>query len=532
MMPKQIEQRGQVELPGQPAGVASVPAPDGAGSAYDRTELRRMALATLFPGFRGTVEPPAWLHDLVAEGLGGVVLFARNVDPALGDHGVAALTARLRTARPDLLVAIDEEGGDVTRLDASSGSPMPGSAALGAVDDLELTREVAAALGQRLRACGVDLNFAPVADVDVDPLNPIVGVRAFGAEPHQVARHVAAFVAGQQSTGVAATAKHFPGHGATDEDSHLTVPTVSAARNVLDRRELLPFRSAIAAGVQAIMTAHIRVPAIDATSPATLSRPVVTGILRETLGFDGVVFTDGLDMYAISRTVGHAEGAVRALIAGVDGLCVGGETTEPHILGEMVSAMEDAVLTGRLPYDRLAEAVRRVQRLSAWAREHHADTEADNAATWARAARRAVVAHGAVVLSAPPLVLELQDQPSIAAGVVPWGVGGPLLARLPGTRVVPLHESSPWPISLLEQHPGRPVVIAIRGVRRRAWQGEFVAAVREARPDVVVVDHDLPSAPEVLGEHYVLAYGAARATAEAAADLLVGALSVDGSRGR
>ena len=297
----------------------------------DAADLRGLALATLFPGFSGSAHPPAWLADLIGQGLGGVVLFGRNVDAGQGDAGVAALTTRLRANRPDLLVAIDEEGGDVTRLDAMTGSELPGSAALGAVDDPFLTRDVAASLGARLRRCGVDVNLAPVADLDVDPQNPIVGVRAFGSDPDLVARHVRAFVEGQQSWRVAATAKHFPGHGATDEDSHVTVPTVWTGADLLDERELAPFRAAISAGVQIVMTAHITVPALDPSRPATLSRTVITGLLRERLGFAGVVMTDGLDMQAISRTVGHREGAVLALDAGVDALCVGGDSTGPDI---------------------------------------------------------------------------------------------------------------------------------------------------------------------------------------------------------
>jgi beta-N-acetylhexosaminidase len=487
----------------------------------DPAHLRGLALATLFPGFSGTTQPPRWLTDLIGEGLGGVVLFGRNVDPNHGDDGVAALTARLRAERPDLLVAIDEEGGDVTRLDATTGSDLPGSAALGAVDDPFLTREVAASLGARLHACGVDVNFAPVADLDLDQQNPIVGVRAFGSDPDLVARHVRAFVEGQQSWRVAATAKHFPGHGATDEDSHVTVPVVWTAGDVLEERELVPFRAAISADVQIVMTAHITVPALDQHHPATLSRAVITGLLREQLGFGGVVMTDGLDMQAISGTVGHTQGAVLALDAGVDALCVGGDNTGPEVVETIVAALVGAVDAGRLRYERLAEAAGRVRRLARWVAEPpHRDSANAGEAAGARAAQRAVVAAGDVALEDPPVVLELQDEPSLAAGQVPWGVGAPLAERLPGTIVVPVAESGPDPVTVLADHPDRPVVIAVRGVRRRAWQADVVAAVRAIRPDVIVVDHELPADPAVLGEHYVLAFGAARVTAETVADLL------------
>ena len=490
---------------------------------HEPAHLRGLALATLFPGFAGVAQPPAWLRALIVEGLGGVVLFSRNVDRRRGDRGVATLTARLRADRADLLVAVDEEGGDVTRLDATAGSVLPGNAALGAVDDPELTREVAASLGARLRGCGVDVNLAPVADLDVDPQNPIVGVRAFGSDPRLVARHVRAFVEGQQSWRVAATAKHFPGHGATAEDSHLTVPTVRASASVLVERELEPFRAAIAADVQIVMTAHITIPAFDPHRPATLSRNVVTGLLRDRLGFDGVVMTDGLDMAAISRTVGQAEGAVQALAAGVDALCVGGESATPTTVEAIVTEIVAAVGSGRLGHERLAEAAGRVRRLACWAAvAPDGRPAAAVRSVGERAARRAVVIRGRVVVACPPVVLELQDEPSMSAGPVPWGVGAPLAERLPGTVVVPITRSGPDPVGVALDHPGRSVVVSVRGVRRRAWQADVVAAVRAVRPEVVVVDHELPAEPDVLGEHYVLAFGAARVTAETVADLLAG----------
>lgn len=482
--------------------------------------LRALALTTLFPGFNGTAVPPGWVARLAAAGLGGVVLFGRNVDPARGDTGVAELTAELRAAGEDLLVAIDEEGGDVTRLDASRGSSLPGNAALGALDEPELTEQVASELGIRLRSCGIDLNFAPVADVDTHEHNPVIGVRSFGSDPDLVARHVAAFVTGQQGQGVAAAAKHFPGHGGTSEDSHLTVPVLDETLETLRRLELPPFRAAIKSDVKIVMTGHILVPAIDRDAPATLSRAVITGLLREEFSYDGVVMTDGLDMYAISRTVGHAEAAVRAIAAGVDALCVGGDSTGPERVELMAEALVSAVVSGRLPEARLAEAAARVRALLHWSRISAPARRPWTAA--ARAARQAVRSHGDVRLSAAPLVLELWDTPSIAAGDVPWGVGVPLAARLPDTVVVRLTENGSSLARVLADHPGRRVVICVRGARRRPWQSRTVAAARVSRPDLIVVEHDVGSAVDVLGEHYVLAYGASRITSEAAAQLLAG----------
>jgi beta-N-acetylhexosaminidase len=258
------------------------------------------ALGVLLPGFDGVVAPE-WLRRSVADGLGGVVLFARNVRSA---EQVAELVSALRAEREDLLVAIDEEGGDVTRLDHATGSSTPGNLALGAAGDPRLTEAVAAEIGDRLAELGIDLDLAPVADVNADPANPIVGVRAFGSDPALVADHTAAWVRGLQAQGVAACVKHFPGHGATRADSHVEMP-------VLERVELAPFQAAIAAGVLAVMPAHAVAPGYD-DRPATLSRRLIAGLLRAELGFDGLVVSDGMDMQAIADRPGALGEALAA----------------------------------------------------------------------------------------------------------------------------------------------------------------------------------------------------------------------------
>jgi beta-N-acetylhexosaminidase len=490
----------------------------GTGETMGAAELRRLALGTLFPGFEG-MTAPGWLLDLLDDGLAGVVLFERNVDPQQPDASVAALTSQLRLRRPDVLIAVDEEGGDVTRLDAGDGSSLPGAAALGVVDDPQLTRDVGAWLGARLQAAGVSLNLAQVADVDADPRNPIIGIRSFGSRPDAVAAHVAAFVEGQQSSRVAATVKHFPGHGATVEDSHYTVPVVTASPEQLRGRELVPFRAAIAAGVQVVMTAHVQYPRLD-DGPATLSRRILTDLLRGELGFDGVVMTDGLDMHAISETVGRAEGTVGALLAGADAICIGGESTDVDIVERLVTAITGAVRSGRLPLSRLVEATGRVARLAEWTAGPAAPSL--HGRPGVAAAERAVEVAGDVRLSEPPLVLELHDEPTIASGEVPWAIGGPLADRLPGTIVVSLAPHDADPRASLEAYPNRPVVLAVRGLRRRAWQRDVVRAVRAHRPDVIVVDHELPGDRDLLGPNHLLTYSGSLVSAEVAADVLTG----------
>ena len=261
-------------------------------------------------------QPPGWLLDWLDRGLAGVLLMARNISSR---DQLRTLTRKLREHNPQVLIAADEEGGIVTRVEAATGSSYPGNAALGAIDDVELTRRVAASIGAMLADHGISVDLAPVADTDANPANPVIGVRSFGARPDRVAAHTAAFVHGLQAAGVAACAKHFPGHGRTGADSHLELPSVAATLPELAATDLVPFRAAIAAGVESVMTAHVLFPAIDSV-PATLSRRLLHDVLRTDLGFDGVVVTDALEMAAIATP--PADGAVAALAAGADLLCL------------------------------------------------------------------------------------------------------------------------------------------------------------------------------------------------------------------
>jgi len=275
------------------------------------------------------------------------------------------LTATLRAARPDVIIATDEEGGDVTRLCYANGSPYPGNAALGVVDDIDLTRAIYRAIGSELAAVGITLDMAPAVDVNSADDNPAIGTRSFGADPGRVAAHAWAAVTGLQEAGVAACAKHFPGHGATEMDSHLDLPLVDASVETLWRRELPPFEAAVAAGVRAVMTAHIRVPVLTGDLPATFSPETLLGLLRKDLGFTGAIISDGLEMRGASGAIGLPEAAVRALVAGNDLLCFGGEFAKPPALGALdmiestVAAIIEAVRVGRLTADRLAESAAR-----------------------------------------------------------------------------------------------------------------------------------------------------------------------------
>jgi beta-N-acetylhexosaminidase len=481
--------------------------------------LHRLALACLLPGFEGTTAPD-WLRRRVADGLGGVVLFARNVD---GTEQLAKLAADLRAVRPSVLVAVDEEGGDVTRLEAAGGSSYPGNLALGAAGDPGLTRTVGLALGADLTAAGVNLDLAPVADVNADPRNPVVGVRSFGADATLVAAHTAAMVEGLQAQGVAACAKHFPGHGDTAVDSHEAVATVAGGAASL-AAALLPFRAAIGAGVRCVMTAHVRVPALDDV-PATLSRRILTGLLREELGFDGVVITDGLEMRAVSGTVGLAEGAVRAVAAGADALCVGGGLADEGTVDLLVGTLTGAVRTGRLSEERLADAAARVGRLGDWTAATASPVPADRACGLA-AARRAVRTRGRARVGPGAVVVELRPKPSIPAGEVPWGLGGALAAHDPTVTVIPSHDDGAvagGAAELAGRADGRPLVVVVRDLHRHHWQRELTAGLLALRPDAVVVEMGVPVLVPDGAAGHLSSHGAGRVNAEAAAEVLAGA---------
>ena len=308
-------------------------------------------------GFHGKTPSPEVL-ELVRRGVYGVVLFGRNVEDA---EQVAALVAELkRAANRPLLVSIDQEGGRVARLRAPQGfTEVPPMRAIGETGDLVLAREVGALLGRELRAVGIDQDYAPVVDVDTNPANPVIGDRSFSRDPAAVARLGAAVVAGLQGAGVAACAKHFPGHGDTSQDSHRDLPRLPHPLERLDAVELPPFRALAQAGVASVMTAHVVFEALDVRRPATLS-PEVMRLLRTRVGFDGCAISDDLEMSAVAAHFPLEEAAPGALLAGVDALLVCHTAGVQH---RAIDLVRGAVEAGTLPHERVDEASARVARL-------------------------------------------------------------------------------------------------------------------------------------------------------------------------
>ncbi len=510
-------------------------------------------------GYQGAEPGPDLLALVQEQRLAGIILFARNL---VTPQQVRQSVDRLQAAAGELpmLIATDQEGGVVSRITGSepvrpgnmgrglsqvipakglAGTPWPGNMTLGAARSPELARQVAEGVAQELLALGINLNLAPVVDVNNNPANPVIGVRSYGADPAPVAELGAAAITGYQAGGVMATAKHFPGHGDTSVDSHLALPVIPHDRARLEAVELVPFQRAIAAGVGAIMTAHVCFPAVEPEPglPATLSRRVLTGLLRAELGFRGLILTDCLEMHAIARGIGVAEAAVRAIIAGAD-LVLVSHTWE--VQREAIAAVREAIASGRIPAERVAESLERVQGARrAIGRRPSPPLEVlgcpEHLGLARRAAAEAVTAVGPV-----EHLLPIVPEATVAIGVDPDPVtlaeetgvnGSPVLAAL--SRMAPAvqrlgitREPSDQEISkALEASAGaRLTIVATHAAHLFPRQGELVRALVAAGRTVLLVTqrgpYDLLAAPEIAGA--LITYEDRRYAAEAAVAVLLG----------
>jgi beta-N-acetylhexosaminidase len=460
--------------------------------------LRRLADGVLSPPFKGP-DAPAWVLEALDHGLAGVTLFGSNL--ADGTDRLRSLTGLLRSPAPDALISIDEEGGDVTRLWYASGSPYPGNAALGAVDDLSLTHDVYLEIGGFLSDLGINLNLAPCVDVLREPENPVVGTRSFGSTAALVARHGAAAVRGLQEAGVAACVKHFPGHGSTSIDTHATLATIA---DDWAERDLPPFRAAIEAGTAAVMPGHLRVPGLTGTLPASLS-PEAIALIR-SLGFSGVVVSDALEMQAVADPFGIPGAAVLAVAAGVDLLCLGRDVSQEGYLATR-DAIALAAGDGTLPADRLEEAAARVAEL----RAHPVGGLGD---LGLRAARRALQVTGAKPRLTRPAVVEIETLYSMAEGRFHWG----LADWVPADSLIRVSPDTD-PSRVLKLTDGRDLVLVYRDAFRAPATRALVSAVLAERPETVAVEMGLPFWQPEAGT-FIATYGASRASSEAVAEVL------------
>ncbi len=320
--------------------------------------LRRQIGRLLIAGFGGH-QVPVELASLSREfSLGGVILFSRNI---VEPEQVAEVSYECAHLVPDLpaWVSVDQEGGRVARLKAPF-TEWPPMATLGRSGDITLAERFARALAIELKAAGITLDYAPVLDILTNPKNPVIGDRALAENATDVGRLGAAIIRTLQGEGLAACGKHFPGHGDTSVDSHLELPLVEHPPDRLRAIEFVPFRAAIEADVATMMTAHVFAPALDDTRPATLSRHVVTDLLRRELGYQGVILSDDLEMKAIANEYAVPDAAVLAIAAGCDGvlICSADYDTQAKALEALIYAVE----TERLPYARVEDSLKRQQR--------------------------------------------------------------------------------------------------------------------------------------------------------------------------
>lgn len=292
--------------------------------------------------------------------VGNFILFAHNLSTPEQGAALCAQLSRLAYDQTGVapLIAADQEGGPVCRITAGAGR-FPGAMALAASASPEEVEQMGEICGRLLRAMGVNLNLAPVLDVNLEPMNPVIGNRSYGDQPERVARLGCAMMEGLTRGGVLATVKHYPGHGCVQTDSHLDLPVNHKTLAQLEESELIPFREAVRRGADAVMSCHIRFPKIDPELPATLSPAILTGLLREKLGFDGLVVTDCLEMDAIRKGWGTAQGAVLAIEAGCDLLCI---SHHMEAAAQAAEAICQAVEQGRISRERIRQSYQRVLR--------------------------------------------------------------------------------------------------------------------------------------------------------------------------
>lgn len=321
------------------------------------SELERLAARMISIGFDGprlTDEA----RDLLQRGVSSVVLFTRNFQ---SHDQLGELNARIKTSvKHPVMIAADQEGGRVQRFRGEGFTTIPSMREIGQIGDVENARAVGQMLARELRAVHIDMNFSPVLDVDSNPTNPVIGARSFGSDPELVARMGCAMLEGLQGAGCAACGKHFPGHGDTSIDSHLDLPRLSHDMERLMRIELVPFQAAIDAGVAAIMSSHVIFEPLDGHFPATLSRAVLDGILRQRMEFDRVVISDDMEMKAMTDHFGFDESLVRGVEAGIDLFLV---CHSPALQNRAIETLINACLSNELPHERLEQSNRRLDEL-------------------------------------------------------------------------------------------------------------------------------------------------------------------------
>lgn len=458
----------------------------------------------------------------------GFIYFARNIyDPVKTrqlSRDLGALAQRL--GMPPLFIAADQEGGPVLRL-RQGATPIPSAMALGASRDAGLVEAAAHLAARELLAVGINMNLAPVLDVNNNPANPVIGIRSFGGDPVQVGKLGAAAVRGCQRAGVLATAKHFPGHGDTHLDSHHHLPTIAHGRNRLTQVELVPFRAAVAAGVEAVMTAHIIYPELEPGLPATISPAAIQGLLRGELGFSGLAVTDCMEMAAIKDGWGTARASLLALQAGSDLVLI---SHQRAVQEEAFQTVLKAAQAGELPLSRIDASVHRVLRAKERASFPWPELDGVGGKDSLHWARQAFARSITLVRAGPVLPLAGEVLVTVADASKPTLVEDPVRASLARalTQHLRVHEVS---LDELEAWPRQlPVVIGTVNIRPASELAGRILAAAHVRPAVVVAMHgpyDLLALPSI--DTYLCTYSQQDLALEAAASVLVGKARPSGS---
>lgn len=491
------------------------------------TDVHSLAAGVVCVGFEGTrIEPE--LEQILREApFAGLILFGRNVESL---EQARALTDRIRELIDNPIIAIDQEGGRVARL-RDNVEEIPAMLAVAAAGDTDLAERAGAQLAFDLRRAGVNVDYAPVLDLMLMRMNTVIGARAFGDDPQQVIRFADAFARGLRSQGIIPTFKHFPGHGSTEVDSHLDLPAIDLDEQTLRSRDLVPF-AALLPNAEALMTAHIIVRSLDAQRAATVSPRILTGLLRDEIGFNGVCFTDCMQMDAIAKGVGTTEGAVQAVIAGADCVLI---SHRIDLALESIVRIVEAVGTGRLSRERLEEAHARVQALRARLQPPlPLDAPAPFSGVGREIGRRAVtVLRGtADAASAQSIIVSFE-------GATTEGVEGLHTehASLAGGREVaelriPLDPSAEQTDALLAdlRKRGKRPIVLMRRAHVYAGQAAAVRALLEAFPDALLVSTREPFDAFMFdnARNVLCTYGDDRPSMQGLSDVLFGGNPIAG----
>ena len=464
-------------------------------AAVDRT-----ILSTFSPGFGGAVVPE-WIKPWLEKGLGSVTLFASNTP---NFEVTTKLIKELRSYNPHVIITIDEEGGDVTRLFVREGSRYPTPALLGQCDDEELTYSSYHSMGTVLRELGIDMTYAPVADVVAFENNPIVGVRSFGMSTDIVTRHVGQAVRGLQNAGVGACVKHFPGHGAVLEDSHHDLPHIKMGLAEYESQHILPFKQAVNSGVAGVMIGHLIIEALDKKLPASLSGKVIQEYLRGILKFDGLVVSDALDMGAIGGPAKIHESALKALTAGTDLLCFSGMGDQSQFVLSSFDWIKSAIDSGSLSITSLQESEKRI---TDWRQKINSKSATSPLIDFKELIRGFEIS-GSVELDAGVInLVEIGTKPTIAAGDVSWGMHREL--RAVGIAC-DIHASDAESLST------KKLVVAFRDAYRDAPLLATLNRLYDRYPEAIFIDMGWPTR-EFAPKNLIRAFGSSAVISQAVA---------------